>query len=84
MRGIEPTTFNYTCREHAVKTTSPYPAGMYLFELNYRRISTMCEICSDLTTNTPEQRRCRSCTSIFNFEQISRNVLVFPVSTLKL
>ena len=84
MTGIEHTTFNHNCREHVVKTTSPYPAGMYLFELNYRRISTMCEICSDLTTNTPEQRRCRSCNSIFNFEQISRNALVFPLSTLKL
>ena len=41
----------------------------------------MCEICSNLTTNTPERLR-RSGASIFNFKQISRNVLVFPLSTL--
>ena len=54
--------------------------GIYLFNENTR---TMCEICSDLTVQTPERRQGRhSGIFIFNSEQILRNVLVFPLLTL--
>ena len=41
----------------------------------------MCEICSKLTIKKPERRHY----SVFtvNFEQISNNLLVFPLLTLK-
>ena len=40
-------------------------------------IGAMCEICSKLTTKTPERRR--SDVFIFNFEEISHTILVFPL-----
>ena len=31
-----------------------YPAAIYLLKVNNRNTITMCEICSELTTKTPE------------------------------
>ena len=38
-------------------------AGNYMFKVNNRNSRTRCEICSQLTTKTPErrQRRCLYC-----------------------
>ena len=33
-----------------------YPANIYLFKVNNRNTTKMCEICSKLTIKTPEQR----------------------------
>ena len=35
------------------------PAGNYMFKVNNRNTRTRCEICSKLTTKTPERRQCR-------------------------
>ena len=40
----------------------------------------MCKICLKLTVKTPEQ--CGSGVFIVNFEQISHNILVFPLLAL--
>ena len=42
-----------------------------------KTFGAMCEICLKLTTKTPERRR--SDVFIFNFEEISHTVLVFPL-----
>ena len=34
-----------------------YPANIYLFKVNNRSTRKSCEICSKLTTETPEPRR---------------------------
>ena len=40
-----------------VRATRRYPVGIYLFKVNNRNTRTRCEICSELTTKTPEQRQ---------------------------
>ena len=52
------------------------PAGNYLFKVKNGNIRTVCEICSRLTLNKPDQRR-RSVVFIANFEEISHSVVVF-------
>ena len=58
-----------------------YPAGIYFFKVNNENTRTMCEICSKLTTTkTPERSHWRrSGVFVVNFEQISHNVVVFPL-----
>ena len=49
-----------------------FPAGNYLFKVNYRNPRTMCKICSKLTIKKPERRQTpgwgRSGVFIFSFE----------------
>ena len=60
-----------------------FPAGIYLFKVNNRNNRTMCEICSKLTIETPEQHHWRrSGVFIVNLEQISHFVLLFPLLNL--
>ena len=60
-----------------------FPAGNYMFNVNNRDTRTRCEICSKLTTKTPERRQWRrSSVFIVNFEHISHFVLVFLLLTL--
>ena len=48
-----------------------YPAAIYLLNFNNRNSRARCEICSELTIKTPEQRHwCRSGVFIVNFEHI--------------
>ena len=61
---------------------SVVPAGIYLFKVNNRNTRTRCEICSELTINTPERRQRRSGVFIVNFEHISHLVLAFLLLTL--
>ena len=35
--------------------TDLFPAGIFLFNVNYGNTRTMCEICSKLTLKTPER-----------------------------
>ena len=50
----------------------PYPAGNYLFKVNYGNTITACEICSKSSIKTLEQRRISdSGVFIVNFKQIS-------------
>ena len=61
-----------------------YPANIYLFKANNRNTRKRCEICSKLTTKTPE--RChwrRSGVFIVNFEHVFYLFLVFLLLTLK-
>ena len=37
--------------------TLNFPANIYLFKVNNRNTRKRCEICSKLTTKTPEQRQ---------------------------
>ena len=70
-RLIIPLNFNYN------------PVGNYMFKVNNRNTRTRCEICSKLTTKTPEPRYWRrSGVFIVNFEHISHLVLVFLLLTL--
>ena len=63
--------------------TTTYPVGIYVLKVNNSNTRTMCEICSELTRNTPEQRyQGRSGVFIVNFQQISPIVLVFLLFTL--
>ena len=55
------------------------PTDICLFKVNNGNIRAMCEICSRLTINTPEQRLC---VFIINFEKISHIVPVFQWLTL--
>ena len=48
---------------------------MYLFKINNRNTREKCEICSTLTTKTPERRQRRSGAFIVKVEHIS-----FPFS----
>ena len=62
-----------------------YPAGIYLLKGDNRNTKTRCEIYSELTIKTPEQRQLRrSDIFIVNFEHISHIVLVFLLSTLNM
>ena len=45
------------------------PAGNYMFKVNYINARTRCEICSELTIKTSEQRH--SSVSTVNFEQVN-------------
>ena len=59
------------------------PAGNYLLKGKNKNTTTRSEICSKLTTKTPE--RCqwrRSDVFIVNFEHISHLLLVFLLLTL--
>ena len=53
------------------------PTSIDFFKFNNGNIRAMCEICFKLTKKAPEW--CRSCAFIFWFEQISHNVLEFPL-----
>ena len=54
-----------------------------MFKVNNRNTKTRCEICSKLTTKTPERRQWRrSGVFIVNLERISQLVLVFLLLTL--
>ena len=59
--------------------SKPLPADNYLFKPSNGNSKT----CSNLTIKTPNQRQQR-CLGIFivNFDQVSLNVLVFPLLTL--
>ena len=59
------------------------PTDVYLFKVIKGNPRTMCEICSELTINTPELRHwCCSGIFIVHFEQILLIALVFPFLTL--
>ena len=54
------------------------PGNIYLFKVNNGNTRERCEICSELTIETPEQRQWRrSDVFILNFEHISHLFLVF-------
>ena len=56
--------------------------GMYLLKVNSRNARSRCEICSELTINTPERRHWRrSPVFIVNFEHISHPAVVFLLLT---
>ena len=62
---------------------SIHPVGIYLLKVNNRNTKTRCEICSKLTTKTPERCHwCRSSVFIVNFGHISHFVLEFLLLTL--
>ena len=55
--------------------------GIFLLKVNNRNTRTRCEICSKLTTKTPERRHwCRSGVFIVNFKHISHLVLVSVIN----
>ena len=55
-----------------------YPVGIYLLKIKDKNTRTRCEICSKLTTKTPERRYWRrSSAFIANYEHISHIVLIF-------
>ena len=61
----------------------PFPVGIYLLKVNNINTRTRCEICSKLTTKTPERLHWRrSGVLTVNFEHISHLVLVFLLLTL--
>ena len=64
----------------SVVLISDFSAGdIYLFKLNKRNTSTMCEICTKLSVKMVKWCHLhRSVAFIVNFEQISHFVLVFP------
>ena len=60
-------------------------ASIYLLKVNNVNTRTRSEICSKLTTKTPERRHWRhSHVFIVNFEHISHLNLVFLLLTLKM
>ena len=60
-----------------------YPAKIYLSKVNNRNNRKSCEICSNLTIETPGRRQWRrSGVSIVNFEQVSHLFLVIRLLTL--
>ena len=50
------------------KTGKPNPTGNYMFKVNNKNSRRRCEICSELTTKTPERRHWRF-VNFVNFEQ---------------
>ena len=64
--------------------TSTTPASIYLFKVNKRNSGKGFEICSKLTTKTPERRHWR-CSGVFivKCEHISHIFLVFLLLNLK-
>ena len=62
-----------------------YPVGIYLLKVNNGNTRKRCEICSKLTTTTPEQRHCRrSGVFIVNFEHSLHLALVFLLLILNM
>ena len=60
-----------------------FPASIYLFKANTGNTRTMCEICSNLTVETPEWRQWHHYgVFVVNYEQISHIVLLFQLLTL--
>ena len=58
-------------------------AGNYILKFHNKNTGLRCEICSKLTTKTPEQCHwCRSGVFIVDFEHISHFSLVFLLLTL--
>ena len=68
-----------------INSRTYYPVGIYLLKVNNRKTRTRCEICSELTIKTPEQRRGR-CSGVFivNFEHILHLDLVFLLLALNM
>ena len=65
------------------QSTEKHPAGNYIFKVNSRNTRTRFEICSKLTTKTPERDQWhRSSVCIVNFEHTSYLVIVFLLLTL--
>ena len=59
-------------RKRLHKFDVTYPAGNYMFKASNRSNRTRYEICSKLTTKTPEPRQWRrSGIFIVNFEQVN-------------
>ena len=59
------------------------PANIFLFKVNNRNSRKRCEICSKLTTKTPEIRQwVRSSVFIVNFKHFLHLFLVFLLLTL--
>ena len=85
-------SYNYVelCNSHYFSKLIPcswdesYPPGIYLLKVSNRNTRTRCEVCSELTTKTPERRHCRSGVFIVNFEHISHLVPVFLLLTLNM
>ena len=66
------------------RKTIEFPAGNYVLKVSNRNSRIRCEIYSELTIKTPEQRQWpRSGVFIVNFEHISHFVLVFLLLTLR-
>ena len=75
--------FLYEMYHWAENENELYPAGNYMFKINNRNTKTRCEICSNLTLKTPEQRQLgRSGFFFVNFEHLLNLVLVFLLLTL--
>ena len=56
-----------------------WPIDIYLFKVNNRNSTTICEICSKFAIKTQEKSQWRrSCVFTVNSEQIPNIVLVFP------
>ena len=47
------TFHSWEAREEGPDKYKEFPAGNYLFKVNYRNTRTRCEICSKLTIKTP-------------------------------
>ena len=60
-----------------------YLVGNYMFKVNNKNARTSCEICSELTIETPKRSYWR-CSGVFidNFEHISHLVLRSSVSVV--
>ena len=68
-----------------MKFVQPFPAGIYVLNVNNRNTRTRCEKCSKLTIKTPERSPWRqSDVFIVNFEHISHLVLFFLWLTLNM
>ena len=66
-----------------VQALHQYPDVIYLLKVNNRDTRTICEICSNITTDTPKKLQWRrSSVNIVNFEQISYIALMFSLLTL--
>ena len=60
-----------------------FPAGICILKINDKNTKGKCEICSNVTIKTPEQRLWRrSSVFIVNSEHILHLVLVFLLLTL--
>ena len=67
------------------KIVTNISAGIDLLKVSKRNTRTRCEICSKLTTKTPERHQWRrSGVSIVNLEHISHLILVFLLLTLNM
>ena len=67
------------------KTSINFPSAIYLLKVNNKNTRTRCEICSELTVNTPERHHWRhSGVFIANFEHISHPGLVLLLLILNM